>query len=107
MRQRSRGGLELGRGGSDRFDDLSDRSLEIAGELVHIRLALHGDALLHILLGFPIKAELGLQRLKVSQRDADLVVALHDDTAVEQALRDFRHRSVELFEWPHHGADGL
>ena len=77
------------------------------GELVHVEFALYRDALLGVLLLFAIEAELGLHRLDVSQRDADLVVAFDGDAAVEFALRDFRHHTVELLERPADGADGL
>ena len=106
-RQRAGGRFEFGRSGRHGLDDLADRGLEAVGELRHVRLALEGDAFFGVLLLFAIEAEFGLHGLHVSQRDADLVVPLDADAAVEQALRDPCHRRVELFERSSDGADGL
>src|SRR5258708_6169170 len=80
------------------FDNLANRALEIVGELDHVRLASNRDALCSVLLLFAVEAKFGLHSLHISQRDTDLVVPRDDDAAVEQALRDFRHRPVELFK---------
>ena len=82
-------------------------TLKAVGEPGHIRLALNGDAFFGVLLLFAVEAELGLHRLHVSQRHADLVIPLDDDTAVEQALRDLCHRRVELSKRPSDSSDGL
>ena len=114
--QRAGGRLQFGRGRRDGLDDAADRGLEIVGELVHVRLALLGGALLRGLgLGLE-RARLDhvvLEHLHGRRHAADLVAPrrernLRRGVAVREhahRLRDAADRARDAEEAERHRAD--
>ncbi|EJW11626.1 hypothetical protein A33M_2985 [Rhodovulum sp. PH10] len=100
------GGLELGRGGRHRLDDLADRRLEAVGELQHAAAALRlgprlslGALRDHVLEVVAHLAQRGRER-------ADLVLLVDVELAAEIALGDRRGERRALADRQGDGAGG-